>query len=230
MFGLAVAAVGAIVSVTVALRIEVSGVALGLTLLFVGACAGFARVLWQEHKFQDLLPSWLDEHFRDGPMFEDDGVQWVFARGNGPETAPDVEVFLQNNIDAVRIVEVTLRDEAGFLLRQGALVVPDLPEIELQPRARATATIPCRWEPSRNSKKVRLYCVLRAKGPPGPRNRKQRASAGPVPTPKWLAFLAPLGGVFIWRRGGVFLTLYRPASVEPSSVPVVANVRTFPSG
>jgi hypothetical protein len=53
----------------------------------------------------------------------------------------------------------------------------------------------------------RVYATVDAKGPPGPRNRGWRAPAGPRPLSKWLVVLGPLGGVFVWRRGGVFVTV-----------------------
>jgi hypothetical protein len=223
MFGFVIVATGLVIAVSVAVQMGASPVVVGAAVASFMSALGLGRVIWQEYRFEDRLPSWLDERFPDALAFEDDGVQWLVEAA---DTNPiRVHVFLQNNVDAVRCVSVRLKDESGFALRSGALSLPEVSAIELPPRARATLTVSCRWNSANTSGKARLYCFVRASGPPGPRNRRQRKTPGPKPIPTWLVLLGPLGGIFIWRRGGVFLTLVRPQLLRESSALLLAEAR-----
>jgi hypothetical protein len=199
--------------------------ALGLftaTLLAVGF---LGRVLWEERHLVDLLPHWLLAKFSRDAIFEDDGVQWAIQRtGADVGLGASVVVYLQNNIDAQRDVTLRLRDESGFWLRSGRITFPIAEPVVLPPRAHAVVTIPLIPTTDRALGKVRVYVMLDAGGPAGPRNRGWRAPTGPRPLSKWLVALGPLGGVFIWRRGGVFVSLISSGGFPSSAHPRDAQV------
>lgn len=199
-------------------------IALAVILSALVAAVWLGVVLWREHKFEDLLPSWLNQKFPDAAMFEDDGVQWTLVRGAAPPEVPELLVHLQNNIEAPRTVELRLRDEFGFFLRSGALRLPGPSVVELAPRAHAIVALPFRWDPGQRAKKVRLYCFVSAKGPLAPRNRRKRAEPGPRPVARWAAVLAPLTGFIVTRRGGVYLMFERPAQPALPRGPLLARV------
>jgi len=199
-------------------------VALAGAFVALAFASWFGSVLWREYRFKDLLPSWLDEQLPGAPMFEDDGVQWTFRRSESPDEAPEVQVHLQNNIEAPRTVSLRLKDESGFAMRSGALLLPGTLDVQLPPRAHAIVSLPFRWHPRHTAKKVQLYCFVNASGPPAPRNRRRLGPPGPRPTPTWLVVLGPLAGHFTLNRGGVHVAVERPARPEPPTGPLLGRV------
>lgn len=195
-------------------------VALAVGLIALLSTVAFGVFWWREYRFVDLLPSWLDGTFPEASMFEEDGVQWAFGRGVGPDEAPDVQFHLQNNVDAARTVELRLLEESGVLSRSGALLLPAPFAVELPPRAHATVTLPLAWAPLHKAKKVQLYFFVDARGAAAPRNRRQRGPRGPRPTSKWIVVLGPLAGHFTLQRGGIHLVLQRPAQPAPPAGPL----------
>ena len=174
----------------------------------LGAAAWLGVVLWRERRLDDLLPDWLLAEFPDGPIFEDDGVQWcVQSEGSDLSEGVTVRVYLQNNIEATREVNIRLRDESGMLSRSGRITCSRIDPLRLPARAHAIVRVSVSAASKHRIKALRLYTSVDASGPPARRNRRLRAEPGPRPTPKWLVVLGPLAGAFTLSRGGVFLSL-----------------------
>jgi hypothetical protein len=194
--------------------------------------AAMVAVLWAEHRFADRLPNSLSERFLDEQTFEDDGVQWAVESTGIDATAPVFALFyLQNNIDCLRSVTIRLQPEAGFFGGRDSIRWSPIPAVTLPPAAEATIRVPLVASETRPRSKIDVFVSVSAKGPHGPRNRRQRVGPGPRRTSRWLALLAPLAGQFIRDRGGMRIALRSSgaASTDVPLEPTTVQVRQQPA-
>lgn len=217
--GTAVFICGAIVVLFPDMRWGPAGAFLLLAFL---ATAVLVQVLWGEHRMADQRPDWTTR-FVAGPIFEDDGVQWQLT-GHGSDLTHGVRVtiYLQNNIEAARDVRIRFRDEHGMLGRTGFIDYPLIDPVSLAAGGQATVEADLVADEERQLDKIRLYVLVSAVGPAGPRNRRRRGEPGPRPTPKWVAVIAPIAGLIVLDRGGVLLQLH--ASGGPPTAEADARV------
>jgi hypothetical protein len=182
--------------------------ALGVTLLCAGLGAFLGIALWRELHRVDGLPHNLAARFPADSVFEDDGVEWALEALNDDVAERSfVRIQLQNNVDAERIVTLRLRDELPKSGRRGTLRFGRLEPIRLPAAADATVFVPVVANERTARDAIRVYAELNATGPSGPRNRRKRADSGPRPLSRIWVVLGALTGHWIFKRGGVFITV-----------------------
>ncbi len=182
--------------------------ALLVVLSLFALLAFLITVLWREFRFEDRIPNHLLGRFLEEDNHEDDGVQWVVeCTGNDAATPLVAVLHLQNNIDAERTVTLAFRPETPFAGGRRSIRFAALDPVVLPAAAEATVHVPFVAAETRPRKKIDVYVCVSAKGPAGPRNRRQRVGPGPRPYSRWLVFFALFAGKFLFSRGGLRIPL-----------------------
>jgi hypothetical protein len=205
------AVMGMFSGATVWIAAIVLSVALGLS-------GWLGLVLWREARFKELRPDWLGSQFHSGALFEDDGLEWALScDGSDLSRGTTLKIYLQNNVEAERLVQLRLRDEHGPLSRRGKLLFSKTAPVALVAGAHAVVSVSVAAKDERPIEGVKLFVEVEAKGPTAPRNRRRRSHPGPRRVPRWMVLIGPLVGLLVLRRGGVFVSVF--ASGGPRQAP-----------